>query len=547
MKKSLLFAVLLLLACGSAGAYDFMYNGLAYITTSSNTVTVTSQYARSASSTENRYDDISGALVIPQFANYNGKSYNVTAIDNYAFAYTHGITSIEIPISVESIGYGAFMYCREQFDVTFSMPLASRLTTIGERAFYHSSVRSVSLPIQVKEIGKEAFMQCHELVSFSFDPSSKLTSIGEYAFFNCHELESIDLPNGVTSIGTYAFTSCQKMTSIHLPDNLTVLTPWVLDLCISLTSLTLPPALTTISEHALSQMYKLQSIEIPSSVTTIGNGAFSSDSSLTTITIPSSVTTMGTGVFYSCAKMKSAVIQNSMMGPQQFRGCKVLDNVTLNNTIKAIPSMCFFGTAFKQFTIPSSVTSVYSQAFQDSKIETLTVDGDLESTGGNVFVGNPLTKLIVNSSTFKVSFFPELKDMITTATFGNVTHIAEGALQDCAELETLTLPSSVQSIGNSAFSGCTKLGDVIAKMPKPIAIASSVFSGVPQHGYTDLHVVKGAKFRYEAMEVWKEFTAILEDAGEGGGQSVRGDVNGDGVVSATDISIIVNILAGLEQ
>ena len=49
------------------------------------------------------------------------------------------------------------------------------------------------------------------------------------------------------------------------------------------------------------------------------------------------------------------------------------------------------------------------------------------------------------------------------------------------------------------------------------------------------------------MEVWKEFTAILEDAGEGGGQSVRGDVNGDGVVSATDISIIVNILAGLEQ
>ena len=150
MKKSLLFAVLLLLACGSAGAYDFMYNGLAYITTSSNTVTVTSQYARSASSTENRYDDISGALVIPQFANYNGKSYNVTAIDNYAFAYTHGITSIEIPISVESIGYGAFMYCREQFDVTFSMPLASRLTTIGERAFYHSSVRSVSLPIQVK-------------------------------------------------------------------------------------------------------------------------------------------------------------------------------------------------------------------------------------------------------------------------------------------------------------------------------------------------------------------------------------------------------------
>ena len=69
MKKSLLIAALMLLVAGSASAYDFMYNGLAYkITgTNPNTVKVTCQYTYANTSTKARYDKeaVAGKLIIP--------------------------------------------------------------------------------------------------------------------------------------------------------------------------------------------------------------------------------------------------------------------------------------------------------------------------------------------------------------------------------------------------------------------------------------------------------------------------------------------------
>ena len=85
------------------------------------------------------------------------------------------------------------------------------------------------------------------------------------------------------------------------------------------------------------------------------------------------------------------------------------------------------------------------------------------------------------------------------------------------------------------------MGDLYAKMAKPFAIDASVFSGVQQHGYCDLHVPQGSKVRYAAMEVWKEFTIITEDAGSA---PKRGDVNEDGDVTIADVVAVLNIMAG---
>ena len=56
-------------------------------------------------------DEYSGKIVIPETVNYNGNTYTVTSIGQSAFYGCKGLTSIEIPNSVTSIGYYAFGEC----------------------------------------------------------------------------------------------------------------------------------------------------------------------------------------------------------------------------------------------------------------------------------------------------------------------------------------------------------------------------------------------------------------------------------------------------
>lgn len=94
--------------------------------------------------------------------------------------------------------------------------------------------------------------------------------------------------------------------------------------------------------------------------------------------------------------------------------------------------------------------------------------------------------------------------------------------------------------------------NLVALRERPIIINSNVFEGIPKAS-CDLHVRQGSKIRYESQDVWKDFLIIVEDAEDwadvsGGSSSsgIYGDVDVDGVVSASDITVIYNILLGKE-
>ena len=59
-------------------------------------------------------------IVIPEIVSYEGKDYLVTSIANNVFSKTKGITSITIPKSIKSIGYGAFADCNKLKEVNIS-------------------------------------------------------------------------------------------------------------------------------------------------------------------------------------------------------------------------------------------------------------------------------------------------------------------------------------------------------------------------------------------------------------------------------------------
>ena len=78
------------------------------------------------------------------------------------------------------------------------------LESIGNSAFYSTSIDSLTLPEGLKTIGSYAFY--HAPTNISHLPST-LTSIGEYAFSGS-KIDSLYVPNSVTSIGNSAFSNC---------------------------------------------------------------------------------------------------------------------------------------------------------------------------------------------------------------------------------------------------------------------------------------------------------------------------------------------------
>jgi hypothetical protein len=121
------------------------------------------------------------------------------------------ITSIDIPDTVTSIGYGAF----RDTNLT-SVTIPDSVTSIDTYAFYNTELSSITIPESVTSIGQYAFKNTN--ITEINIPSS-LTAIGRDAF-NGMNITSIDIPDTVTSIGYGAFRDT-NLTSVTIPDSVT--------------------------------------------------------------------------------------------------------------------------------------------------------------------------------------------------------------------------------------------------------------------------------------------------------------------------------------
>ena len=139
--------VVVLLGILPVSAYDFQVDGI-YYNINGEEVTVTNETGESNS---NSY---SGDVVIPSSVSYEGKSYSVTSIGEYAFQNCSHVTSVMIPETVVSIGDFAFSVCTS----LTKMELPALLQSIGTYSFSScTELISVTLPMSVNRIGIGAF------------------------------------------------------------------------------------------------------------------------------------------------------------------------------------------------------------------------------------------------------------------------------------------------------------------------------------------------------------------------------------------------------
>ncbi len=225
---------------------------------------------------------------------------------------------------------------------------------------------------------------------------------------------------------------------------------------------------TSIGNSAFSGCYSLASVTIPNSVTSIGNSAFGGCISLTNITIPNSVTSIGWGAFSHCTSLTSVTIPNSVtsIGDYTFELCSSLTSVTIPNSVTSIEVSAFQGDINIVTVVVMSGNPVYDSRNGCNAI--------IETASNTLIFGCSATT-IPNSVT-SIGDWAFSGCPLTSITFPNsVISIGDWTFSHCTSLTSVTIPNSVTSIGNNAFYGCTSLTSVT--IPNSVtSIGGSAFS-----------------------------------------------------------------------
>ena len=272
-----------------------------------------------------------------------------------------------------------------------------------------------------------------------------VTRIGTSAFAGAITLETLYIPDSVTEIGDFAFQATDHLSSIRIPDGLTMLPNYAFSGS-GISSITLPNSLTTIGSYAFDSSH-LTSLSIPSSVTSIGIGALSSTQFLETVTFvePIGITNISDGLFMGTGLL----------------------SLTIPEEITSIGSNAFYFSQLETIVLPSTLTSIGDSAFSYS-MQLNNVTGNLSGithVGANAFeetgwLNNQLSlnQIAILDGRIAVRGRSSLSGAIAIPE--TIEYIADGAFYQIPNMISVTLPSSLLSIGYQAFYGDTNLTTV---------------------------------------------------------------------------------------
>ena len=236
--------------------------------------------------------------------------------------------------------------------------------------------------------------------------------------------------------------------------------------CGSLSEIVITSSVTSIGDRAFWECRSLSKIVIPSSVTSIGKGAFGNCSSLSEIVIPSSVTSIGISAFSGCHSLSKIVIPSSVtsIGDRAFGGCSSLSEIVIPSSVTSIGSGAFsVCSLLKNISIPKSVICLNGNPFAEwnGKLECLSPKFVYED---NVLFNKDKSRII--------SF--RNRNVESYVIPSSVTSIGNSAFYNCDSLSEIVIPSSVTSIGNSAFYSCDSLSEIV--IPSSVtSIGNSAF------------------------------------------------------------------------
>ena len=228
--------------------------------------------------------------------------------------------------------------------------------------------------------------------------------------------------------------------------------------------------MTSIGDYAFQSCTSLATVTFAegSQLASIGNGAFSGCSALQSIEIPASVTSIGSNAFQNCTSLAMVTFakgsQLESIGRDVFYGCNI-SGIEYNNGR-------YLASEDNNYFILAGVV--------DNTVSSFEIMENCQIIGPDAFSGcTNLTSITIPSSVISLndSAFQSCTRLatVTFAEDSQLESISDSAFDGCRALQSIEIPASVTSIGNSAFYGCSALQSL--EIPASvISIGDSAFS-----------------------------------------------------------------------
>ena len=278
-----------------------------------------------------------------------------------------------------------------------------------------------------------------------------VVGISDFAFYQDEQLKSISIPKSITVIGNCTFRECKNLDSIEVDPANTVYS-------------SNGNCLVEISTKTLIQGTNNTVIPDDGSVTKVLGDAFTKLSGLKSITIPSTVTELGYRAFLECENLTEVNILANIkyIDFSTFYRCEKLSSISLPEGLEIIGGDVFYGcSSLADVVIPSSVTTIGDRAFYDCfNLTEIDLPNELEEINNNAFAGTGITSLHIpykaklNKSA--LGSMGRLKTLTFASDYQCVS-FGRGAISSCVQLESITIPDSVENLGEYAFQSCLAL------------------------------------------------------------------------------------------
>ena len=292
---------------------------------------------------------------------------------------------------------------------------------------------------------------------------------------------SLQIPEGVEEIEDKAFAFCSKLNgTLSLPSTLKKTGASIFEGDNFTGELKLPEGLEEIGDRCFFRNQGFYGeLRLPSHLKKLGKQAFYFCDNLTgNLVIPQTITEIPTGAFSGCSFGGNLQLHNGIItiGDEAFSGCSFRGELILPKDLQTLSPECFYKNEFSgELKLPKNLANIGKKAFARNGRLT----GALE--------------------------IPE-----------DVANIGAGAFAQCKSLETIILPSSLETIAyendsyyheGGAFEDCFGSNSIVCKGTMPPDIQSGAFNGVAKDNFT-VEVPESAISQYQSAPGWCEFKRI---------------------------------------
>lgn len=400
------------------------------------------------------------------------------------------VGKIVVPKSVEFISYGAFNLCTDVIEVELPFVGTERgnqsvgtngvnsafLSIFGDKDFVTMSNYSFNFGT-INTSGGNGTIAWYPNVNHQTAnvkwlnvpvelKKVKITdeiSVATHAFFQNMLVEEIDISfrtgivnsTGALSFGDRVFDSCQNLVKVVLPTEISSYGDGIFSQCTSLTTVNLPYGIEAINYATFFKCNALNEIVIPSSVKYIKKDAFTDCSNLQKL-YPSNIDAVD-AQDGEC-RLPEAVEE---IAEYAFRNCMAFTKMTVSSKVKSIGYMAFNGCAsLTSITLPFIGVKSGNTGTKDSLF------GYVFGEYGNG--GEDSTDTILNQNICTRQEYTDADGTKNSALFYiplhlnsvvimNETVVGENAFMNCTMIETLELGSTITTITKGALKNCINL------------------------------------------------------------------------------------------